>query len=86
MDGLGLRIINLFDIHNADANTEYGMQFLSGVNSGNNFYTDLNGFQVSTDWFFFCFFNKYLLFNERERERYITDPNLRNLFPVYLCF
>ena len=44
-DGTGLQIVNHVDIRQVN-NVELGMRFSTNINSGNEFFTDLNGFQM----------------------------------------
>ena len=44
-DGTGLQIVNNVDIRQMN-NVELGMRFSTNINSGNEFFTDLNGFQM----------------------------------------
>lgn len=51
MDGLSIDITTMVDIRD-QTNKELAMRLVTDIQSGDVFYTDLNGFQVS----FFLFF------------------------------
>lgn len=46
VQNLGVHVVNLVDIRSNHDNKELAMRLNSDVESGDNFYTDLNGFQM----------------------------------------
>lgn len=49
VDGVGLEINNLVNVAD-QTNLEVAMRFVTGINSGRSFYSDLNGLQVCSNY------------------------------------